>query len=313
MAGRAFALPQARQEPDAPPAQDAAHLRAVVTALGAQIARMEERTPVLAGGGGPPLLTLGVEGIDHELALAAVPAAALHEIRAPGTLDAAAAAGFALALAARLGGPDGGLFWIAPRMAGLEAGSPFGPGIAALGLDPSALVRVETERVEEALWAAGEVAATPRAGVCLLELRGNPPAADLAFSRRLALRARDRGVPVVLLRQSGGEEASAAATRWRIEPARSRAGTQGAARKWVGPPAFRVTLEKCRGGRPGEWTLEWNNDERLFALAEGGIRRTDGRDPAGRRTPLPFHQPAQAGDRPDPARPSRSGLEKRSA
>ena len=320
MAGEAFALSQ--EEREAPESR-----AGLLARLERQIARIEDRGPMLETAPAPVAragletggadmregaLRLGIELLDRELAHAGITAAGLHEIRAASTLDIAAATGFALALAARAAAVQGGLFWIAPRMARLEAGLPFGPGIEAFGLDPSRLVRVEVDRVEDALWAAGEVTASrgaPGANVCLLELRGNPAAAGLVFTRRLALRARDNRVPVILLRQAGEEEASAALTRWRLRPASSRAGNTGPSRKWVGLPTFRVTLEKCRGGRQGDWIMEWNNDERLFALAGSQDRHTGHLH----GTPLSRRQPAEALDRPDHARPSRSGLARRRA
>jgi hypothetical protein len=167
------------------------------------------------------------------------------------------------------------------------------------------IIHVLVRRTADALWAAGEIAACRGAGLCILELRGNPRGADLAFSRRLALRARESGVPVILLRQGGNEEASAALTRWQVSPSPSDPGATG--RKWVGPPAFAVTLEKCRGGRSGRWIMEWKSDERVFAPFGSGIEiaarssRTSryGAPGTGRTlAPLSVGEPAEPFDRP---------------
>jgi protein ImuA len=278
-----------------------------------------------------PCLALGIEEIDAMLcgrhAASPVPAAALHEVRAQTSLDAAAATAFALALGVRAlecGRPQDmpqTLFWIAAKEARGEAGLIYGPGLAALGLGKAELIRVFVDNTADALWAAGEVAAHKGAGLCLLEMRGNPAKADLAFSRRLAMRARQSRVPVIVLRQSGGEEASAALTRWRVAPAPSalqNAG-QGPGRKWLGPPAFAVTLEKCRGGQPGEWIMEWKSDERLFAPFKSGSGTM--RSPAAAFTPagpiagspLPVHHPHRAADGPAGAAAPRSGMAARRA
>jgi protein ImuA len=206
-------------------------------------------------------------------------------------------------------------FWIAGPDARNEAGLIYGPGLEALGLGGIELVRVFARGAADALWAAGEVAAHKGAGLCLLELRGNPARADLAFSRRLALRAREAGVPVIVLRQGGGEEASAALTRWRVAPAPSDPGPR-AGRKWLGPPAFAVTLEKCRGGHPGEWLMEWKSDERLFApvrSAAGAGTQPAGFPPGAAGAPLSLDRPHPAFDRPAGAAAARPGLAARRA
>jgi protein ImuA len=207
MAGHRFALSQ-----DVAPQEAAGAARAQVGRLRSAVARIEGRLP------GAPVdeasrslraVPLGVAQVDAALG-GGLAAGALHEVRAETALDLSCAAGFALAVAGLLTGFEGHVFWIAPRQARHEAGAFYGPGLAAFGLDGARLVRVLAHDEKEALWAAGEVAGAG-AGVCLVELRGNPAAADLAFSRRLALRARAADTTVILLRQSGAAEASAAA------------------------------------------------------------------------------------------------------
>ncbi len=310
-------------------ARDARPRTELIAALGARIARIENRSPALEKESPvhPQLreaLSLGIAEIDAMLAgngaaAAPVPAAALHEVRAPTGQEAAAATGFALALGLRAAacveaGDAPALFWIAAPQVRREAGEFYGPGIEALGLAGAQLIRVFPAGLSDALWAAGEVAAHKGAGLCLLELPGNPAGADLAFSRRLALRAREAGVPVVLLRQGGGEEASAAVTRWRVAPAPS---CPEAGRKWLGPPVFAATLEKCRGGRPGEWLMEWKSDERLFALAGSGsgarTRPAGIRPGSAARPPLSLARPDRPADGPAGEAAARPGLAARRA
>jgi protein ImuA len=279
---------------------------ATVARLGAEIARIERRAPSLVAGadeerpGEEPRRMLSTGHTQADLLVAGTPAAALHEVRAPLSVDSAAAGCFALALGLRAAAEPACIFWIADEQGLAEAGVPYGPGISALGLGDARIVRVLVRRTADALWAAGEVSACSGAGLCILELRGNPRDADLALSRRLAMRARESGTPVILLRQGGEEEASAALTRWRVEPAPSDPGEPG--RKWVGPPAFSVRLEKSRGGRSGEWIMEWNGDERLFApfgFAEGiaaGPSRISG---AGRRASGAIREAVSFGQSPE--------------
>lgn len=256
----------------------------------------------------------GLEGMKHGLAVGA-----LHEIRASTTLDLAASAGFALTLGSLLAGFNGAIFWIAEKQARTEAGEFYGPGLAGLGIDPARLIRIFTNDNSETLWAAGEIAACPGTGFCLLELRGNPASAGLGFSRRLALRAQSANMPVLLLRQSGQEEASAAATRWQVSPAPSIKQPNEPAR-FVGAPAWHAALEKSRGGRPGAWTLEWKRNERLFALYRGPAAIRKARPPVGNLAANPSgntgpggsalsgDQPAQTFDGPDSAGALGSGM-----
>jgi protein ImuA len=68
------------------------------------------------------------------------------------------------------------------------------------------------------------------------------------------------------------ERPSAATSRWRVaaapappaEPAEQR-WAEGPARL-VGPPRWRIELTRCRGGRPGDWLVEWDETYR-FRLA----------------------------------------------
>jgi protein ImuA len=330
VAGGFFAMAKLAEAGAKSPERDRRPPAEIIAALGARIARIEKRPPELESPERGRLeasaaLSLGIAEIDAVLAgngtgTTRVPAAALHEVRADAAPDAAAATGFALALGLRAAASarrgDAAMFWIAAPQVRREAGEFYGPGLQALGLAGARLIRVFPKSLSDALWAAGEVAAHKGAGLCLLELPGNPASADLAFSRRLALRAREAGVPVIVLRQGGGEEASAAMTRWRIAPAPSNPGPQ-AARKWLGPPAFAVTLEKCRGGRPGEWLMEWKSDERLFALAGSGAGvpvGAAGFPSAGLAgPPLSLARADRLADRPVGAAPARPGLAARRA
>ena len=67
----------------------------------------------------------------------------------------------------------------------------------------------------------------------------------------------------MLLRPAQADDASAAATRWRIgtaEAARDRFGLLARTR-------WRARLERCRNGRPGEWLVEFDHAAYRFSLA----------------------------------------------
>ena len=140
-----------------------------------------------------------------------------------------------------------------------QYGRPYGHGLSALGLDPARIVLVETAQRNDALWAMEEA------------LRSGAPAAvagaidklDLKLSQRLHLAAVDAGLPLLLLRPAEMLEASASATRWRVGPA-------PAARDRFGlflHPRWHLLLERCRNGRAGEWTVEYDHVAHRFSLA----------------------------------------------
>jgi protein ImuA len=178
------------------------------------------------------------------------------------------------------------IFWIADRFCQLEAGDFYGPGLYPLGIDPGREVPVFTRDFGEAIWAAGEVSRTDKIGFALLEVRGNPHKLDLTVTRQLLLRCQENQAPFFILRQAGQAQTSAVLTRWLVEPALSQdlrhrfgqnlggqnPGRQNSERgadnsNLVGMTTWNVSLEKCRGGKTGNWTLEWNHHEQAFKIA----------------------------------------------
>ncbi|HXW48540.1 MAG TPA: hypothetical protein VEK31_03765 [Xanthobacteraceae bacterium] len=144
------------------------------------------------------------------------------------------------------------------RLSGHLSGYLSGHGLNGLGLDPSRAILVETAHRKEILWALVEA------------LRSDAPQAvagaigrlDLKTSQKLHLAATDAGLPLFLLRPTQTLESSAAATRWRV-------GTAQAARDRFGlyaRPRWRLQLERCRNGRPGEWVVEYDHVTHRFSL-----------------------------------------------
>ncbi|MEZ5792284.1 MAG: hypothetical protein R3D34_16380 [Nitratireductor sp.] len=128
----------------------------------------------------------------------------MHEVRSAVTLDAAAAQALRWVLARCC--RHGRFFYAAP-IYGVNVLPFFAGGIAELGLDPRQFARVQAANTHEALWAAGEIAATPKAGLCLLELQGNPGQRRILPSRRIALccRIKNPGDPAAPGREGRGK------------------------------------------------------------------------------------------------------------
>jgi protein ImuA len=204
-------------------------------------------------------IPFGIAPIDQALG-GGLARAALHEIAASTESAITAATHFALGLAGH-GKEPRAVLWIAEDMGLLENGAPYGPGLDDLGLSPARLVRVAAAKSRDVLWAMEESLRCRPVGVVIGEIR-SVDRLDLVASRRLSLAAGQRGVCAFLLRTAPGTDASAAATRWIVAAAPSRANAAG-----PGPPRLSVHLTRNRRGPVGSWLVEWNRVERRFDLA----------------------------------------------
>ena len=206
-------------------------------------------------------LPFGLPALDTRLPQGGLSFGALHEIAPGAATDMPAAFGFATALLGRLAQADrkqGPVLIVTGPNDIAENGCPYGHGLSRLGLDPARVLLVRTKSDKQTLWALEEA------------LRSTLPAAvagvieRLAFrtSQRLQLAAENSRRPLLVLRPPGIAGSSVAITRWRIGPAAAARDRFGLITRW----RWRVTLERCRNGRPGEWLLEFDHAYR-FSLA----------------------------------------------
>ncbi len=159
------------------------------------------------------------------------------------------------------------LLWVQERMAILEGGRIYPPGLGLAGL-----IHVEANDARAALWAMEEGLRCGVLGGVIGELWGDPRALDFTATRRLAVAAERSGVPAWLVRFGGHAGLSGARMRWRVaslpsEPHRFD-------HRAPGSSAWDAELFRARGQAPGRWAV---------AL-----------DPA---TPNPVDLAAAAGDR----------------
>jgi len=243
---------------------------AALAALRAAVRAIEQSGRATAG----RMVPFGIAEVDDRLAGGGLAASALHEAAAasdaPG--DAAAAALFLAALAARFSRESGGqALWA------LTGPGPFAPGLAGAGLTPDrvfyAACRDDAETLavmEDGLRHGG-----------LAAVAGEISRADMASVRRLQLAAEENGTTAFLLRRwrrQGGDPLgvpSSAVTRWRIGCAPSAALPYAG----VGRARWQVDLVRQRGGPPHQWLLEAPDGEGRLALPAGSRDRAD---PAGR-------------------------------
>lgn len=189
--------------------------------------------------------------------------AQLHEIFVESTDDAASGAGFAVActLAARAMP----MMWLRTESSEREGGRLHATGLAELGIDASALILGLVPDDPSLLRAAADAARCAGLGTLLIESRGRAPALDLTATRRLMLAAEGSGVTILSLRIAAVPVPSAAATRWQVAAAPSRALEADA----PGAPAFDTELLRRRGGPAGiRRRVEWNRDTQSFRIID---------------------------------------------
>jgi protein ImuA len=222
---------------------------AALAGLKAQIQRIERGRGDLV----PAVLPLA-PALDAELPLRGLALKRVHEIAAAGEREAGAATGFLFALLGRLLRTESGpVMWCA-RQPDLYA-----PALAAMGLDPARLILVRVRNETDRLWAFEEGLRTKGLAAVVCELE---KPLDLAGSRRLQLAA-ESGSTGFALRLDGQAVAgglggaSAMETRWRIASAPSTPPADDPLAP--GLPCWSVFLDRCRGGRPGHWLMEWND------------------------------------------------------
>jgi protein ImuA len=198
-------------------------------------------------------LPFGVPTLDSYLPQGGLAFGALHEVAPDTEGDEPATFGLVTALLGRL--PHGTVFLVFSRR---QPSRPHGHGLNTLGLDPERVILVEADG-KQALWAMEEAlrSAVPAAVVGALDT-----GLDLKTSQRLHLAAGESGRLLVLMRPARAGP-SAAITRWRVGSAAAARDRFGLIARW----RWRVALERCRNGRPGEWLLEFDHAAHRFSLA----------------------------------------------
>ena len=173
----------------------------------------------------------------------------LSEVFAAGPRDGGAT-GFLLA---QLGQAEQGrgapLLWVQERMAILEGGRLYPPG---LGPQLTAqLIHVEASDAKAALWAMEEGLRCSALGAVIGEVWGDPRALDFTATRRLAVAAERYGVAAYLIRLGGHANLSGARMRWRVASAPSLANALDA--RAPGEAVWEAELFRARGAVPGRW------------------------------------------------------------
>lgn len=274
----------------------------VIDDLRAKMRAIEQHPPVI-GPAAPDHVqsscwTLGIPALDAALgggrAMIGLDRASVHEIKtstAHGASDAAgwaAAIGFALRLAVRRSATASAtsptsLLWCWPKAIAREIGHLYGPGLEALGLDPSRIVFVETARARDALWAMEEALKSGAAGLVMGVLQD----LSLVEARRLSLACQSSVTPCMLLSHASRLPAAATATRWRVGVHKSPPHPLVA--RLPGAQTVQMTIERCRLNpalpQSVPFALEWCDETHSFHMSSPLAHRTFGRG-TGAQVPL---------------------------
>ncbi len=240
---------------------------ALLAALRACIAGIEKRPLSLDPDLPPaPAWGLGEAGIDRHLPEAGLGPDAVHEIAAARYGDTPAAMGFAATLALRRllmpGQKRRPLLWARSRRDNAEWGKLYGHGLVALGLPRDRLLTVTLDKPDALLWTIEEAVRSSALAAVIADTDAR--IMSLAVTRRLSLAAEAGATPLLLVFSHPVTGGTAALSRWQVKAlASSRPPFDCDA---PGPPAWGLTLERCRGGRPGQWMAEWDHATHRFSL-----------------------------------------------
>ena len=156
------------------------------------------------------------------------------------------------------------LLWVQERMAILESGRIYPPGLGCPGL-----IHVEARDARAALWAMEEGLRCSALSAVIGELWGDPASLDFTATRRLAVAAERSGVACWLVRLSGTANLSGARMRWRIGSRPSLANAFDP--RAPGQAAWDAELFRSRTSPPGRWNVAYDSAAHAFHLvAEPG-------------------------------------------
>ena len=229
---------------------------------------VERPVPVAAPG-----WSSGLADIDRHLPPIGLAADGVHEIAPAAYGDMPAALGFAAALAVRRLAAEPAdarpLLWCRLSAETREWGRIYGHGLEALGFPRHRLLTATLNRPDAVLWTIEEALKSAALAGVVADVGSN---LDLTTVRRLMLAANEGQTPGLLLFPAPPQGGTAARTRWSVAAAPSAAPPFDD--KAPGAPAWSLRLVRCRGGRPGEWFVEWSHATHRFALASAVSGRT---------------------------------------
>jgi len=226
----------------------------------------------------------GVETLDAALPEQNIASGAIHEFIPATPADFPAALGFMLCLLQRAAHldtkSDTPILWCHILGHADFPSLPYLPGLSMGGTSAPRFLTVSTRLEKDMLWALEEGLSMTKSPLIVGVNARSEKIYDFTASRRLSLRAARNNCRLFLLRPhtaaAGSEQGSSttAATRWQISPRPSRAVTyKNAHTPTMGLPTWQVNLTRCKGGKTGNWILEWDHETFSFRLASSLVNR----------------------------------------
>jgi protein ImuA len=264
----AFVTPADRQATDN--AGNSEARKVLLETLRQRILRLEGDVPGLVAetAGTEPVTPwrLGLLAVDARLPADGLAADGVHEIAPREAGDMAAAMGFAAALGMRrllsLGAEERPLLWCRFAPTGMETGGLYGPGLNAAGLPAARVLTVALRKQQAVLWTADEALKSGSLSGVIIDL--DPARCSMAATRRLALAAQAGQTPAIIVMTKASGQPSAARSRWAVASLPSRPPPLD--ERAPGKPAWRLELLRCRRGKPGEFSVEWDHATHCFSL-----------------------------------------------
>ncbi len=288
MTGRAFACtlatanrPAANRLDDDARARLIGRLKGTIDRIAGDGPSLDADVPAATGTGTARWCT-GLPDIDARMADDGLEVHGCHEIVAHTYGDAPAALGFAAALCARrlvaLKPQDRRpVLWVRALGEVSEYGRLYGHGLARFGLTHDRLLTVSLRKPQAVLWTIEE--ALRSHAVSMVVCDANHARFDLTATRRAMLAAQEGKTPCLMVFASPRDGATAARTRWQVSPAPSIPPPYD--NTAPGNPAWNLTLDRSRGGRPGTWTVDWHHATHRFSLVSPPPHRAAKTGPHG--------------------------------
>jgi protein ImuA len=187
------------------------------------------------------------DAVDAWLPYGGLSAGCIHEVKGSSLAGAIA---FSAILSARLAGKDGNILYIASdRLL-------YPLGLLPYGVKPERILHISPRRTQDLAWAVMEALQCSQVSSVI----ALPGGLDQTASRRLQLAAEGSGATGFLLGHATSAPVASAITRWKVSSVTGRSGQR------FDEPVWEVDLLYCRGGRPGNWILEWRG-EKLHGFA----------------------------------------------
>ena len=181
------------------------------------------------------------DAVDRALPHGGLSAGCIHEVKGTSLANAIA---FSAILSSRLAGDEGDVLYIASDR------SLHPLGLLPFGVKLNHFLQVSTRTAQDLAWTVMEALRCPQISSVIASING----LDLTESRRLQLAAEANGTTGFFFGHTASDPIAAPITRWKISSI-AKPGQR------FDEPAWAIDLLYCRGGRPGNWTLQWTGQK----------------------------------------------------